>query len=203
MISEKNNKALLGSGLLLSLTSSLCCITPLLALISGTGSTVAAFSWAEPLRPYLLVATILVLGIAFYQAYKPKQKDECGCAGEERKKGLQSKSFLWIVAILSLSLSTFPYYAKYLQPKPVIKSIAATDSTHIQQAIISLSGMNCEACEGHVNNALLHKKGVQQVNTSYSNGTSTVKFDSTIISLSQLAATIENETGYKVTYIKN
>ena len=106
MSNEKNNKILLGSGLVLALTSSLCCIVPALAIISGTSSAVAAFSWAAPLRPYLLGATVLILGFAFYQAYKPQKKDECAC--ETKRSFLQSKSFLWIVAVVSLLLSAFP-----------------------------------------------------------------------------------------------
>ncbi len=195
MSNEKNNKILLGSGLVLALTSSLCCIVPALAIISGTGSAVAAFSWAAPLRPYLLVATVLILGFAFYQAYKPKAKDECAC--ETKRSFLQSKSFLWIVAAVSLLLSAFPYYAKYLQPQ-IPQQQAANHLPNQQQAVLHLQGMDCEACEGHVNNALLKKKGVQQVHTSYPQGTVTIQFDSTSISLQQLAGVIENETGYKV-----
>lgn len=78
MSKTKNNRLLLGSGLLLALTSSLCCIVPVLAIVGGAGGAVSAFSWAAPLRPYLLAATVLTLGVAFYQAYKPQRKDECG-----------------------------------------------------------------------------------------------------------------------------
>src|SRR5260221_5651506 len=115
MSNGRNNKVLLGSGLLLAVTSSLCCIIPVLTIVGGMGGAVSAFSWATPLRPYLLVATILVLGFAFYRAYKPQRKDECGC--EEKKNVLQSKTFLWVVAVLSVLLSTFPYYAVFFQKK--------------------------------------------------------------------------------------
>jgi mercuric ion transport protein len=198
MSNGKNSKVLLGSGLLLAVTSSLCCIVPLLAIVGSAGGAVAVFSWAAPLRPYLLGATVLVLGFAFYQAYKPQQKDACGCADEGKKSWLQSKTFLWVITVVSVLLSSFPYYAKYLQPKASEQPIAVNNSANVQQAVIHIQGMSCEACEGHVNNALLEKKGVQQVNTSYAKGLSIVKFDSTQISLQQLAAAIENETGYKV-----
>ncbi len=201
MRSGKNSKILLGSGLLLALTSSLCCIVPILALIGGAGSSVGAFSWAAPLRPYLLSATGLVLGLAFYQAYKPKpnEKDACGCDGKEKKNGLQSKTFLWVITGASILLSVFPYYAKYLQPKVPVQQIIGNNSNNVQQAVLQVQGMDCEACEGHVNSVLLQKKGVLQVITSYAKGQTTVKFDSAQISLRQLATTIENETDYKVT----
>lgn len=104
---------MLGSGFILALTSSLCCIAPVLAIISGTGSTVAAFSWAAPLRPYLLGATVLVLGYAFYRAYRRPQTDGCGCG--EKESPLRSKLLLWVVAGTSVALSAYPYYAKYFQ----------------------------------------------------------------------------------------
>lgn len=195
MSNRKNSKILLSSGLLLAVTSSLCCIAPLLAILGGAGSAVSAFSWAAPLRPYLLGATVLVLGFAFYQAYKTRPKDECDC--EEKKSVLQSKAFLWIIAVISVLLSVFPHYAQYLQPQ-VSQQHIVVNSPGIQQAVLNIQGMSCEACEGHVNNALLQKKGVQQVNTSYAKGISTVKFDSTQISRQQLANIIEHETGYKV-----
>ncbi|HEX9513062.1 MAG TPA: mercuric transport protein MerTP [Puia sp.] len=194
MSNGKNNKVLLGSGLLLAVTSSLCCIIPVLTIIGGAGGTVAAFSWAAPLRPYLLGTTALVLGFAFYRAYKPEQKDECGC--EEKKSVLQSKIFLWAVAVISILLSAFPYYAKVFEQKMPQRIVA--NNSNMRQAVIHIKGMGCEDCEGHVNNALLQKRGVQDAHTSYAKGEAMVKFDSTQISLPQLAAAIEKETGYRV-----
>lgn len=198
MSSGKNSKVLLGSGLLLAVTSSLCCIVPLLAIIGGAGGTVAAFSWAAPLQPYLLGATLLVLGFAFYRAYKPRPKDACGCADEGKKSWLQSKAFLWMITGVSVLLSTFPHYAKYLQPKASGQEMAVSNPTSLQQVVLHIQGMSCEACEGHVNNVLVQKKGVRQVNTSYAKGISIVTFDSIQISFQQLATAVERETGYKV-----
>ncbi len=193
MKAKKDQKALLGSGLLLAIASSLCCIVPLLAI---AGVSMTAFAWVAPLRPYLLTATFLVLAFAFYQAYKPsKKKDACGC--DERKSWLQSKTFLWTITVISLLLSAFPYYAKYLQPASK-GEITAHRSENEKQAVIRIEGMTCEACEGHVDQALLRMKGVWQSRTSYTKGTATVQFDSTQLTFEQLAATIEHETGYKV-----
>jgi mercuric ion transport protein len=198
MSKAKHNNKLLGSGIILAFTSSLCCIIPLLALFGTVGSAVSMFSWVEPLRPYLLAATALVLGIAFYRAYKPVTKDDCGCT--EKKTGMQSKTFLWIITILSIGLSTFPYYMPYFQkaaPNHVI-----VPKSNLQKTVILIQGMSCAACEGHVNHALQEKKGVQKVTTSYAKGESVVSFDNTQISLRQLKDAIERETGYKVINIK-
>lgn len=196
MSKTKNNRLLLGSGLLLAFTSSLCCIVPILAIIGGAGGAVSAFSWAAPLRPYLLGATVLILGIAFYQAYKPRKADECGC--EEKKNFMQSKAVLWTIAALSLLLSAFPYYSVFFQPKLSQQQVVVSSSSSTRQATLHIRGMSCEACEGHVNNALLQAPGVQEARTSYAKGITIVKFDSTQTSIQQLAAKVEAETGYKV-----
>ncbi|HVU96790.1 MAG TPA: mercuric transport protein MerTP [Puia sp.] len=194
MSDGKNNRLLLGSGLLLALTSSLCCIVPVLAIIGGTGGAVSAFSWAAPLRPYLLGATILILGFAFYRAYKPQRKDQCGC--EEKKNVLQSKTFLWVVAIVSVLLSTFPYYAGIFEGK--VSRPVVVNAPNVQQTVIRIQGMGCADCEGLVNRALLQRKGVQDVHTSYAKGEAVVRFDPTKISLAELGTAVEQGTGYHV-----
>ncbi len=194
MNQTKHQRKLLGSGILLALSSSLCCIVPLLALLGTTGSALSMFSWIAPLRPYLLAATAIVLLIAFYRAYKPVKKDDCGCA--EKKTGMQSKTFLWIVAIISIGLSALPYYITNVEKQKPKTAIANTQ--YLSQTVFQISGMSCAACEGHVTHALQQQSGVQQVSTSYEKGESTIQFDSSKVSLKQLAAVIERETGYKV-----
>lgn len=193
MSKGNNSNKLLSSGIVLAFTSSLCCIAPLLAIFGSVGSFVSIFSWVEPIRPYLLLATALVLARAFYLAYKPVSKDNCGC--EEKKTGLQSKTFLCIIAVVSVALSTFPYYATYFQKEAV--QLSASDRSYNKLSVINIQGMSCAACEGHVNHALQSKKGVLSVETFYAKGQTVVKFDSTQISLDQLKMTVEKETGYK------
>ena len=64
-------KSLAGTGLLAALAASLCCITPLLAIVGGLGGVASTFSWLEPLRPYLVALTVGVLGFAWYQQLRP------------------------------------------------------------------------------------------------------------------------------------
>ena len=62
------------TSILTAITASLCCITPVLALIAGTSGVASTFSWIEPFRPYLIGLTILVLLFAWYQKLKPEKK---------------------------------------------------------------------------------------------------------------------------------
>ena len=63
----KSENKLIGAGMLTAITASLCCITPVLALIAGTSGIASTFSWIEPFRPYLIGLTFLVLGFAWYR----------------------------------------------------------------------------------------------------------------------------------------
>ena len=73
----KTDKKIIGAGLLTAIAASLCCITPVLALIAGTSGLASTFSWLEPFRPYFIGLTILVLGFAWYQKLKHKKQIDC------------------------------------------------------------------------------------------------------------------------------
>jgi mercuric ion transport protein len=82
-----------------------CCL-PIAVGTLGAGLAAAGASLA-PLRPYLIVAAVALLGLAFYQTYKP-QKTECApgtsCgtgAGRTRQRVL-----LWIIAVITVILLT-------------------------------------------------------------------------------------------------
>jgi len=77
---------LIGTGLLTAIAASLCCITPVLALIAGTSGLASTFSWLEPFRPYFIGLTILVLAFAWYQKLKPQKKIDCNCEAKLRKR---------------------------------------------------------------------------------------------------------------------
>ena len=80
MSEKKSSSKSAGAGVLVAITASLCCITPVLALISGTSGIAASFSWMEPYRPFLIGLTVLVLGFAWYQKLKPKRAEvDCEC----------------------------------------------------------------------------------------------------------------------------
>jgi copper chaperone CopZ len=186
------------AGLLTATAASLCCITPVLALISGTSGIASTFSWMEPYRPYLLGLTVAVLGFAWYQKLKPKKADvECDCE-EEKPSFWQSKSFLSIVTVLAILLMAFPSYSKIFFPKTKTQQVIVVDKSNIQQVKLNIKGMTCEACTETINLALSKVPGVLEYNTEYKNGSSIVKFDNSKTG-EQAIINAVNETGYKVT----
>ena len=99
------------TGFFAAIASSLCCIAPLIAMFGGVAGAASTFSWIEPARPFLIGISIIALGLAFYQAYKPVAVDDCNCEVPEKKSFLKSKSFLWVVTVLSILMFSFPYYS--------------------------------------------------------------------------------------------
>ena len=94
MISAKSSGTILGTGLLSAIAASLCCITPVIALLAGSSSMAANFAWIEPARPYLIGLSIAVLAFAWYQKLKPVKTNATDCCDTTKKASfLQSKAF--------------------------------------------------------------------------------------------------------------
>ena len=192
----KNSKGWV-AGLLTAVAASLCCITPILALLGGASGLASSFSWIEPFRPYLIGLTVLVFAFAWYQKLKPQKQVDCDCEAGIKKSFWQSKLFLGIVTVVAALLIAFPYYAKTFYPKPQATKIVVVDKPNIQQAVFKIKGMSCESCTQHVNSEISKVKGIISFQTSYKNSNSTVKFDNSNTSIDSIAAAI-NSTGYKV-----
>ena len=192
----KTDKKLIGAGLLTAIAASLCCITPVLALVAGTSGLASTFSWLEPARPYFIGLTILVLGFAWYQKLKPKKQIDCNCETEEKPKFIQSKMFLGIVTAFAIVMLAFPYYAHIFYPKTE-KQIIVVDKSNVQTVEFSISGMTCASCEEHVNHEVNKLSGIIKSTASYKNGNAIVEFDNSKTNISEIEKAI-NSTGYSV-----
>ncbi len=199
MIIIKSPSTFTGAGVLSAIAASLCCITPVVALLAGSSSIAANFSWIEPARPYLIGLSLAVLALAWYVQLKPtKTKDmDCNCEPKKKASFLQSKTFLSIVTIFAILMMTFPLYAKVFYPKPKVHSATVAVVDNKQQAKFIIQGMTCEGCEEHVNNELSKVNGVLTYKTSYANRNSIVSFDGSKVDAKTIEAAI-NKTGYKV-----
>lgn len=195
-IRTKNNKSWI-AGIFAAAAASLCCITPILAILGSVGGFASSFSWIEPYRPYLIGLTIIVFAFAWYGKLKPVKIEECSCEPDEKKSFFQSKLFLAIVTVTAGLLVTFPMYAKMFYSAPQKVAIISGEKKNIQQAVFKIEGMTCEACTEHVNGEVAKVKGVITWQTSYENAASIIKFDGTKTNTDSIIAAI-NSTGYKV-----
>ena len=185
------------TSILTAITASLCCITPVLALIAGTSGVASTFSWIEPFRPYLIGLTILVLVFAWYQKLKPEKEIDCECETDEKPKFIKSKTFLGIVTIFAIVMLAFPYYSSIFYPSNE-KQIIVVDKTNIKTIEYKISGMTCASCETHINHELNKLNGIVNSKTSYKNGNTIIEFDKTKTNEAEIEKAI-NSTGYKVT----
>lgn len=187
----------LGASILSAITASLCCITPVLALIAGTSGVASTFSWIEPFRPYLIVLTLLALGFAWYQKLKPEKEIDCECETDEKPNFIQSKNFLGVVTVFAIVMLAFPYYSSIFYPNSE-KQIGVVDKSNFKTTEFKISGMTCISCEAHVNHEVNKLNGIVNSKTSYENGNAIIEFDKTKTNELEIENAI-NATGYKVT----
>lgn len=199
MISLKSSGTLTCAGVLSATAASLCCITPVVALLAESSSIVANFSWIEPARPYLIGLSIAVLAFAWYvklQSAKTSDMD-CNCETPKKASFLQSKIFLSIVTFFAILIMAFPLYAKVFYPKSKTQATMVAVIDNKQQVNFTLQGMTCEGCEEHVNTELSKVTGVLAYKTSYASKNSLVTFDKSKVDIKTIQAAI-NITGYTV-----
>ncbi|GET24407.1 mercuric transport protein MerTP [Prolixibacter sp. NT017] len=194
----KTTNKFAGVGVLTAIAASLCCITPVLALISGVGGMASAFSWMEPFRPYLIGITVLVLAFAWYQKLKPRTAEEiqCDCETEEKPPFIQTKKFLGIASVLAFLMMAFPYYSNVFYPDNQ-KQPTTVDATGLITLDLKVEGMTCESCNLHVAHAAQELNGVTKAEADYKTGTAEIKFDPSKTSEDEIVQSI-NATGYQV-----
>ncbi|SFV63174.1 hypothetical protein MNB_SM-4-81 [hydrothermal vent metagenome] len=102
-MANKNILTVIGA----TVATSLCCVTPVLAVLAGSSSLASSFSWLAPYHNYLVVFTVLVLIYAWYDKLKPKKEIDCACDDENFFSG---KTFLGLVTVFTVFMLTFPQW---------------------------------------------------------------------------------------------
>jgi len=196
-MSSQSNKHLIGAGLFAAFASSLCCIVPLIAAIASLSGVAGNFLWIEPIRPFLIGFTVIILGYAWYRHLKIKSnKLECDC-DNKNSTILQSSKFLWIATIFAVLMLTFPYYSSMFFIQSGKENIVVAKE-NIEEAKLQIEGMTCSSCEHHVNKSLIDHKAVIEASSSFESGLAIVKYDKSRTSIEELSKVVETETGYKV-----
>ncbi|SFT81208.1 Copper chaperone CopZ [Lishizhenia tianjinensis] len=194
----KSENKLAGLGVLTAISASLCCITPLLAMLAGTSGLASTFAWIEPLRPYLIGLTVFVLAFAWYQKLKPKKQTDCACDSNEKEPFIQTKKFLGIVTVFAVLMLAFPNYSHLFYSKSESTTIV-TEQSQIKTTEFKIEGMTCSGCEEHVNQEVNKLRGIIHATVSYENGNASIEFDQTQTSIEEIEKAIE-KTGYSVSH---
>lgn len=189
------------AGILASIGASLCCITPVLAVLAGTTGLASTFSWMEPFRPYLIGLTVLVLAYVWWGKLKPKEEISCACEKEEKISFVRTKTFLSLVTLFAIVTISFPYYGDYFIKKDNKKEVVIVQAKDIVDYNMKISNMTCPACEATVGNAIYTQDGIIDTDISYKTGNANIKFDSSKTSIEAIKKAI-NKTGYTATTYK-
>jgi copper chaperone CopZ len=195
---RNTDQKLIGAGVLSAFAASLCCITPVLAFLSGATGLASAFSWMEPVRPWLIALSVGTLGFAWYQKLKPRTHAEIQCACEDERKTpfLQTKTFLGIITLLATLMMAFPWYASLVYPDNQTRSVIVP-ANRVVTITFQIVGMTCPSCEEHVRHGVSGVNGVIAVTVDYKNGTAIVRFDRERTNDEEIRRAID-ATGYKV-----
>ncbi len=97
---------------LAAIGASLCCVGPFVLVLLGLGggwmSTLVGFA---PVRPFFILLTVGLLGWGFWRLYLTPCEDGDFCALPHVRR--RQRLAFWIVALLTLGLITFPWYAPF------------------------------------------------------------------------------------------
>lgn len=205
----KSGNKLAGIGLLTAFSASLCCITPLLALLAGTSGLASTLSWIDPLRPYLVGLTVFVLGFAWYQKLSPntfgtQQQIDCNCDTNDIATAksasipfIQTKKFLFLVTVFAGLMLAFPLYVRIFYPQSEYKSFVS-DPVNIQKTEFIIDGMTCTGCEKHITDEIYKLPGIIKSTVSYKKGNAIIEFDKTMTDIDEIEKAIA-KTDYTIT----
>ena len=100
-----------GGGITAALASALCCAGPLVAVSLGVSGAGMAARF-EPLRPYFLAATALLLASGFWLLRREEQRacqPETLCASPVARRNMRIA--LWGATVLAVVFATFPTWS--------------------------------------------------------------------------------------------
>ena len=194
--SGKGDSMWAGASLVTALLASVCCLGPV--VLSTLGLSALGVSAAfQPLRPYLLGVTALLLSVGFYFAYfrQPVCAPGETCAVQNPKLRRANRGLLWVATLAVLTVALFPTYVGSLfagSTTPVESASADEAST----VTLQIEGMTCGACTISVQQALAGVPGVQSAAVSYEEGKAVIAVDAASTpSMDSLIQAVE-QTGY-------
>lgn len=175
---NKSSKWVIGGAALTAALSSACCWLPLLLLAFGT-SAAGIGGVFETYRPYLLGATVLLLGGAFYAVYFRKRicREGDGCSTPNPKVNRLTKTLLWITTVFVLAFAFFPNYIGKLLSSQGAPSMSI-DTAGLIEFVVKIEGMTCETCSLQTQTNLSAIPGARSAIVSYKDGSATIVGDS-------------------------
>ena len=172
-----------------AIAASACCIGPAILLALGVGGLGFA-SFLDPYRPYFLGLTAVLLGSAFYFAYRPVRAEACAadghCAPASRKR---MRTTVWIASAVALLAGFYPYIEGARAQAPL-------EEQGIRAVSLDIKGMTCSACANHIRAELEKVDGVQGAVVRYPEADARVELESSDVSDDELLEAVKR-AGYQ------
>jgi mercuric ion transport protein len=96
-----------------AIAASICCLGPLLLAVLGIGGGALVLKF-EPYRPIFAIMTVLLLGAAFYLAYRKGPAEECKAGSVCPQPRAKRRAGLWIATGIVVILTALSYLAQRL-----------------------------------------------------------------------------------------
>jgi copper chaperone CopZ len=200
---------------LVAILASSCCWGPL--LLAGLGTGAGGFASAlGPYRPYLMALTFIFLAGAWYLTLRKRAavaaasaeadgtpgdaccaQEACCAPGGERRRNVL---LLAGVTAFALAMLVFPQISSVVARNRSRTRAVVASTGPVESATLAIKGMSCEACEGHIREALLKVPGVLAAKVDYRKASARVTFQQGKVSTGQLKQEVAR-TGYAVTTV--
>lgn len=192
ILKEKSSWGLFGA-VVSTVIASICCVGPLVFVALGiTGAWIGNLTALAPYRPIFVIATMALLGIAFYSVYKKPKTESCSverpCANPGGKR--RYKIILWVVTALILGLLVFPCLVPY-----VFAETPTSEKVQTQQVVLEVKNMTCASCVVAVKKSLTRLNGIKEVRVTPDPPEAVVIFDPVKVKIEDLIKATTN-AGY-------
>ena len=175
--SDRRGLWLSGGAMAAAIVASACCWLPLALLAFGASAGGLGAMFAKTRILFFGIAAAF-LAVGFYFAYVRKEKCEPGSACETPNPRLKriNRIGFWVAAAGLIVFGLFPNYVGYLSGNdasavtPIAQAATSTQT-------LSIEGMSCEGCAGHVRSALMKVPGVLEVVVLYDEKQALVTLD--------------------------
>ncbi len=137
-------------------------------LFSIGATSLAGFSVIEPLRPYLSILAVGLLGFAFRRSYRSSTKEAC-CSIEEQSQLQRQRRTLWITSAVVAVFLAFPN----IYSQTVFASNGSFGDGDLNIENIStwdIDDMTCSGCASGLEASLVHEAGMEYCKVSYEAG---------------------------------
>lgn len=174
--------------------ASLCCIGPAVFIALGLGS-LGAFAVFEQYRPIFMGLAAVVLGAAFYFAYRRR---EVACPDGSCKMASGSpkaKAALWVITVVAAGFMSAPYWLAALNRGGKSSAAQLAPGTY-QTVALNVKGMTCNACAVSIEKALRMVPGVKAAAVDFDKSQAQVAVDPKGVDVQLLVKAVEG-TGYK------